>query len=427
MSATGMLETVRAFALDAARRRPASGLAAGDAHAAWVASITDLPFAEPCSAQVERHAIRLEREADNWRDAVRFATEHGRGDLAGRLCGPPVAYFLLGRHDLADVVRPLVDLCAGDDHATRAVRCALIVSASGATDPASLQAWAEEIQAIDEREPTGLGGLMRWMALAWRGDFPAAVGVCVEASADERYAADTRAMFVGIAVLDHFSLVGATDDPHRLLPRALDVAAHSDVALTRVSCLLGAAWGLATTDADESLRLVRRALDDIDDVPALTRLTLPGSASRLLTQLDPRVAARGLLEQLDAVDGRRSYVDLIPLFYAAELLQGLGHPGLGATLERLTVSPVAPYLSMMDFVDLARRAFIGPQPGAARRARRRRAGRPHRARRRPGVTGLATVDVCVSDQCRSRCRSRSTPASPSWPANPTRLSESTLT
>ena len=54
---------------------------------------------------------------------------------------------------------------------------------------------------------------------------------------------------------------------------------------------------------------------------------LPGSASRLLTRLDPRVVARGLLEQLDAVDGRRSYVDLIPLFYAAELLQGLGHPG----------------------------------------------------------------------------------------------------
>ena len=242
------------------------------------------------------------------------------------------------------------------------MRCALIVSASGATDPASLQAWAEEIQAIDERQPTGLGGLMRWMALAWRGDFPAAVEVCVEASRDDRYAQDTRDMFVGIAVLDHFSLVGATDDPHGLLARALDVAARSDVALTRVSSLLGAAWGLATTDPDESLRLVRRALDDIDDVPALTRLTLPGSASRLLTQLDPRVAARGLLEQLDAVDGRRSYVDLIPLFYAAELLQGLGHPGLGATLERLTVSPVAPYLSMMDFVDLARRAFAARNP-----------------------------------------------------------------
>ena len=113
-----MLETVDAFALtllDETGER----LSARAAHAEWMASITDLPFAEPCNAQVERHAIRLEREADNWRDAaVRFATAHRRGELAGRLCGPPVAYFLLGRHDLADVVRPLVDLCAGDDHAS---------------------------------------------------------------------------------------------------------------------------------------------------------------------------------------------------------------------------------------------------------------------------------------------------------------------
>ena len=70
---------------------------------------------------------------------------------------------------------------------------------------------------------------------------------------------------------------------------------------------------------------MRRAIDEIPDVPALTRLTLPGSASRLLTRLDPSVAAEALLEQLDATPSRRSFVDLIPLFYAAALLDGLGH------------------------------------------------------------------------------------------------------
>ena len=285
-----MLETVRAFALellDPATERDA----AGAAHADWMATITDLPFAEPCSPCVERHSIRLEREADNWRAAVHFAAEHRQGDLAARLCGPPVAYFLLGRHDLADVVRPLLELCDGDPHRIRAVRCALIVSASGATDPAHLQAWADEIQAIDEREPTGLGGLMRWMALAWRGDFVGAIEVCVEASLDARYHQDTRDMFVGIAVLDHFSLVGATDDPHGLLPRALDVAARSDVALTRVSSLLGAAWGLARTDPDESLRLVRRALADISNVPALTQADVAGE--RVPPAQPARPARRG--------------------------------------------------------------------------------------------------------------------------------------
>jgi hypothetical protein len=107
---------------------------------------------------------------------------------------------------------------------------------------------------------------------------------------------------------------------------------------------------------------VQRALADIGSVAALTRLTLPGSASRLLTRLDPHIAARGLLEQLDATPTRRSFVDLIPLFYAAELLDGLGDGSVSSTLATVTVSPMAPYLSMMDFVDLARRAEATSNP-----------------------------------------------------------------
>ena len=332
------------------------------AHAEWVASITDLPFADCCSAAVERNSVRLEREADNWRDAVLLATRRSDGDLAARLCGPPVAYFLLMRHDLADVVRPLVELCAGVPLRRRAVLCALLVSASGTTDPDDLEGWADEIRSVERVEPTGLGGLMRWMVLAWRGDFVASTRICVAASLDPRLAQATRDMFVGIAVLDHFSLTDATEDSYGLIPRALEVASRSEVGISRVSCLLGAAWGLAGRDPHQALGLVRRALLDIPRVPALTRLTLPGSASRLLTRLDPAVAARGLLEQLDATPARRSFVDLIPLFYAAELLQGLGHRSFATKLETLAVSPTAPYLSMMDFVDLARRAFSAGTP-----------------------------------------------------------------
>jgi hypothetical protein len=212
------------------------------------------------------------------------------------------------------------------------------------------------MQAIEDLEPTGLGGLMQWLALAWRGDFATLVEVCVNASLDQRISQSTRDMFVGIATLDHFSLTDATDDPNGLVERALEVAARSDVAIHRVTCRLGAAWGLAGTEPDRSLRLVRRALDDIANVPALTRLTLPGSASRLLARLDPRVAAQGLLEQIDATPSRRSFVDLIPISYATALLHRLGHPSAGSALATMSVSPIAPYLSMMDFVDLARRA-----------------------------------------------------------------------
>ncbi len=356
-----MLETVRAFALQQLEER-GDRLAALTAQAEWMTTITDLPFDDPCNAAVERNAVRLEREADSWRDAVLLAAQVGSGELAGRLCGPPVAFFLLGRHDLADFVRPLLDLCGEDVRQRRAVLCALLVSAAGATDPAQRQAWADEMQRIERIEPTGLGGLMQWLALAWQGDFVRSVEVCVAASLDPRLRQGTRDMFVGIAVLDHFSLTDATDDPHGLIERALEVAGQSDVAIHRVTCRLGAAWGLAGTEPDRSLQLVRLALRDIPDVAGLTRLTLPGSASRLLTRLDPGLAAQGLLEQLDTTSSRRNFVDLIPVFYAASLLHRLGHPAAGSALATLTVSPIAPYLSMMDFVDLARRAAVSNNP-----------------------------------------------------------------
>jgi predicted ATPase len=371
-----MLETVRAFALERLDEQ-GGRRAALTALAEWVTTITDLPYADACSAAVERNAIRLEREADAWREATMVAARagSGAGDLAARLCGPPVAFFLLGRHDLADFVRPLLGLCGdgpeADPHQRRAVLCALMVSAAGATAPAQLQAWADEMQAIDDRDPagpTGLGGLMRWLASAWQGDFAASVEICAAASLDPRISRSTRDLFVGIATLDHFSLTDARDDPHGLVVRALEVAGRSEVAMHRVTCLLGAAWGLHETQPDRSLDLVRRALDDMANVPALTRLTLPGGASRLLARLDPAVAAQGLLEQLDAAatsgSSYRSFVDLIPVFYATALLHRLGHPSAASALAGLTVSSVAPYLSMMDSVDLARRAVAGSSLGS---------------------------------------------------------------
>jgi hypothetical protein len=52
--------------------------------------------------------------------------------------------------------------------------------------------------------------------------------------------------------------------------------------------------------------------------------------------------------------------------YATALLDRLDHPSAGAALATLTVSPIAPYLSMMDSVDMARRAATGESPLSSR-------------------------------------------------------------
>ncbi|HEY5874640.1 MAG TPA: hypothetical protein VIT64_05035, partial [Ilumatobacteraceae bacterium] len=349
-----LLETMRAFALEELHKG-GERAAAVRAQAEWVATITDLPVGDPCSGAVEANSIRLEREADNWRAAMVLAGELRSSELARRLCGPPTQFFLLGRHDLADVVRPLLDVCGDHPHARRSVLCALCVSGAAGADAAQLDRWAAEVEQLDAVDRTGLGPLMRWLAHVWSGDFVSAVEVCVSAAHDRRLARSTRDMFVSIAVLDHFSLTDASADSHRLIDEALDIADRSDMALQRVSALLGVAWGIASTDPGRALQLVHRAMSDIERVPALTRLTLPGSASRLLAGLDPRIAAEGLLAQLDAAASRPSFVDLIPVSYASSLLNRVGHPAAEVALATLTVSSTAPYLSMMDFVDLARR------------------------------------------------------------------------
>jgi predicted ATPase/class 3 adenylate cyclase len=350
-----MLETIRAYGLeqlDEHDERQCAALALAE----WVATITDFPFVETFTAEVERASIRLERESESWREAVLLAIRLRSGELASRLCSPAVGFFLLGRHDLADDLWPLLELCEPVPEQRRAVVVCLAVATAGSVEPAQLQAWADEVHAADEEERSGLGALLQWLVLAWRNDFVGASELCRQAAFDTTLPIEARDMMLGIAVLERFSLTGSTDDPYGLVGRAIEAGDRSEVALHRVTNRLGAAWALAEAEPDRALELVRLALADIAQVPALTRLTLPGSASRLLAQLDPQVAAMGLLEQLETNASRRSFVDLIPTFYATALLDRVGHPAASSALATLTVSSAAPFLSMMDFVDLAARA-----------------------------------------------------------------------
>ena len=152
---------------------------------------------------------------------------------------------------------------------------------------------------------------------------------------------------------------------------------------------------------------MRLALRDIVNVAALTRLTLPGGR---VTPPRPARPASGCAGSPRAARRGATAVDpsvgLIPVFYSAALLQRVGHPSANAALATMTVSPIAPYLSMMDFVDLARRDRVDEQPDLAQRV-----GEP-----RPTCTEGdrqwrdGAGDVRVSGACRSRLVVTSTDA-----------------
>jgi hypothetical protein len=246
------------------------------------------------------------------------------------------------------------------------VLTALVASSSGTTEPAQVRAWVAEIDDVECIDPTGLGALMRWMTFAWAGDFDGSVELCAAASRDDRLSTATRDLLLGIALLDQFSLTASTDDRHDLVARAEAIVERTDVALTRATCLLGLAWAAGGRSPERALALVTLALDVIPRAPALARLALPGNASRLLSQLAPEVAARGFLEQLDALPARRSFVDLIPLVSAVEFLRRAGRRVPHGPMTHPSAEP-SRSVSMMDFVDLARRASqLGSPRGVAR-------------------------------------------------------------
>jgi predicted ATPase/class 3 adenylate cyclase len=349
-----LLETVRAYALEALHER-GEGQRAAVAQAEWVADLTGLPIHEPCDAQVERNAIRLEREADNWRKAVQTAHRIGSCDLAARLCGPPTCFFLLGRYDLCDVLLPLLDICH-DPVSRRAVVSTVAVASAGGADPMQVRRWSDELAVLEGDLATGAAELVEWMALSWEGRVDDAVALCLRAADDERYSRDTRDLFLGIATTDCFSLTQTTEDADVLAARALEAARRTDVGIQRVTCLLGAAWALLGTEPDRSMALTQEAFQGMPHLPSFLQRTLPGNAARLVTRIDTRSAALELLERLDGDHHPSTYVDLIPAFYATELLHRLGNPLAGTALATIAASPLASYLTLRNFDALAMEA-----------------------------------------------------------------------
>ena len=330
-----MLETMRAFAARAARQRDERLAAMRRALADWMATITDLPFDDPCSAagRAELDPARARGRQLARRDRCVAAAVRD-GELAARLCGPPVAYFLLGRHDLADFVRP----------AARPVRAGTGASPSRAVRAdrvrrrcdrrrAQLQAWADEMQA-HRRRRADRSRRLDAAGLRWRGsgDFDRLGRRCARRRRSTRGLPRPPATCSsGIAALDHFSLT----DADRRSARADRARARGRRPLRRgdppghLPARRGVGTGRRPSRTVRSSSCAGRSPTSPTS-PALTRLTLPGSASRLLARLDParRGAGTARADRRDAGPTIVRRPDPVVLRGSAAAIAS-GHPAAG--------------------------------------------------------------------------------------------------
>ena len=355
-----LVESIRAFALE---QLDARGEApdARRAHATWMADITATPFDDPISVAVERAAVRLEREAENWATALDTATSTSATDLIDRLCSPATAHFLVSRHDLTAVLERAAAVCPGGTP-RRAVACALASACAGSADAEMLHSWNAELQRLDGPHLSGTTHLIGWMSHVWSQRTEHGVRWCIDGARNPRFSQDARDLFHGIATIDRFSLTTSVDDLDWLVEGALDVIDRTDVTANRVVCRLGVAWALADGEPGYAMQLVQEAADEIDALPHFMRSTLPGNIARFMSRIDPALGARYLLERIDEGACPTGPLDSIPVAYATALLDRVGHPSADVALASLAASPYGTYLARLDLDRRARHALLDHSP-----------------------------------------------------------------
>jgi hypothetical protein len=232
----------------------------------------------------------------------------------------------------------------------------IAVAAAGSADIASVKRWSQELSDRVGDRSRGVSELVEWVVLSWSGQFEAGVELCLRAARDARFTQDTRDLFLGIATADRFGKLSTDDERFELAAEAISAAERGTCLLQRTVCLLGGAWALHLAEPARSVVLARQALDLMPQLPAFLRRMLPGSVSRLMTQIDPRVAAEDLLGRLSCHSPENPSMDLIHVVYASGLLYRVGHPIGGPAMATLARSSIAPNLVVTGFDTMAREA-----------------------------------------------------------------------
>jgi predicted ATPase len=352
-----LLDTLRAFAQAEAHEHGESE-AIADAHAGWVAELTDLDHAEWMSGDCHRRALRLEREVANWRSAFDHARRRGDVDLAHRLCGAPSALLVWGRPDLDPVMQSHAGLLVADDPRRASVALASWGPAWAALDFTAMQAVEDRLSAVESDDRSGALAVIASARELVMGDVAAAIARRQDAIDDPARSVDARD-YCAVLALYLTCSGGAT---HLRRPEWIDgvtaVVERSEVPVNRLIGRVGLAWALADRDLEASDAWLRAVLTPDEPMPAFHRTLAGAFASRLLITRAPELAAARLHEVLSVEDRVPGMTDTVALVTAAGLLASARHAVTDDLVTTLAQRSATAYLGSL-VPDVAERRTRG--------------------------------------------------------------------
>ena len=355
-----LLETLRAYGLEQLGDEGET-IAAGEAHAVAMTAYAgvNIDDDDPDGTRL----LRLEREAEGWRAAVEWAINHRRSDLIGPLAGDAAAFLVMGRPAIADGIERALDIGLADrEQVLIAGLC--VRRAVASLDVADLQRWIDIALAPRFDDP-----YLRYVqartsiSLLWLDDVAGALERLLALRADPQCSPRLRDWASAWAAIIAFSRHVAVDG--ELLADVTRIAATGHSPCVRASAAQGASWGYLDVDPRTALEHVDISLKLLPRLPYFVRrVTIIGSASRVVAAMAPAIGASRLLHVID----ERSPLDALdwtPLVYGALLLDQIHHPVAGPALATLLHSPAAVYFSTLGEPRAGRRVGhrLHPAPG----------------------------------------------------------------
>jgi len=341
-----ILEPLRAFALEALTDT-GEMQAVTDAHARWMAGLTDVPMDGFYSRVSHEAAVRLEREIDNWRTALDVAYRTADHVVASQLCGAPTTVLLLSHPQLAGAVLRLDPLL--DPHDERRVSIAT-AHGSRALSTLSGEDMERALAVYATCDPSGRLGARQLLhsgyLMVTTGDWETALALLRDAIADPHSPAQTVDYMVTIAILVACAVARQDLLQDAWLTRARDAAEHSDVPATRLMARRALESALAATHPDESHEWTRRALEVRETLPLLERRLSVAAWSHRWDSEAPALAALRMrdlmLENLQQGQGD----DQTVLVACAALLARHGHTYADDVISTLANTAGAGHLAI---------------------------------------------------------------------------------